>query len=194
MSDSWQSIYLPISWTQYSKLAFGLSEKIKAKQKKIDLIVAIARGGLTLSHILSDYLKLHVAAFTIQSYKDLQQESIPTITFGLGGTLENKQVLLVDDVADTGKTFIRGIEYLEELGAQKEHISTASLHHKPHSKYKPDFFMGETDKWIIYPTEVRETIMSLTKLWQKKGIAKEIIFKRLRTLGFKEVSINQFSL
>ena len=39
--------------------------------------------------------------------------------------LKNKKILLVDDISDTGKTFIRGIQYIKSLGA--ENIKTAIM-------------------------------------------------------------------
>src|SRR3989344_4865770 len=191
METNWRDLFLPLSWPDFCAQAFMLSKQIHASSRPLDLIVTIARGGLTLSQLLSDSLGLPIASFTIQSYKDLQQEKMPQITFGLGATLENKKVLLVDDVCDTGKTFERALTYLIELGAEKEQITTAALHYKPHATYRPDFFVTETDKWVIYPYEVRETIAQLTKLW-KEEITMQEMQDRFSTFGFPEDQIRSF--
>lgn len=161
--------YLTISWSRYHKLIYQLSEKIAKKKDQFDLIVAIARGGLTVSHILSDFIRLPITSFTISSYKDLKQISYPKITLHLGNKLHNKKILLVDDVSDSGKTFIRGIKYLKLLGAKN--ISTASVFVKPKTKYIPDYYVKKTDRWIIFPHDVKETVDSLKhKLNNKKLI------------------------
>jgi len=192
METNWRDQFLTLSWPQFCAHAFTLSQQIYASKRRLDLIVAIARGGLTLSQLLFDSLQLPIATFTIQSYKDLQQQSLPQITFGLGTTtLKDKHVLLVDDVCDTGKTFERALVYVTELGAQKGQIATAALHYKPHASYRPDFFVTETDKWVIYPYEVRETITQLTKLW-KEEISLQEMQDRFTVLGFQEDQIRSF--
>lgn len=191
--DSWQDKFLSLDWQRYTHEAYELSQKIATQQKELHLIIAIARGGLTLSHIISDTLQLPIAAFTIESYKDLKQGSLPHITHGLTTSLAHKKILLVDEISDTGKTFVRGIAYLEELGAHRADITTCALYIKPHTHYKPDFFIGETTAWVIYPTEVRETISTLSLLWKKDGIDSEAIKKRLTTLGFSALQIASFT-
>jgi len=189
---SWQDEYLPVSWNEFAKLSEKLGQQLSESGRRFDVIVAIARGGLAVSQILSDALSLPIASFTVQSYKDLKQQSSVKITFGLGKKLKNHQVLLVDDVADSGKTFVRGISYLQKQGARREDITTAALHYKPHSVYKPDFFVVETSKWIIYPSEVHETLTTLVSLWQNKNITAKEIQKRLYVLGFSKAVIRQY--
>ncbi|HCS78477.1 TPA: hypothetical protein DIV55_01905 [Patescibacteria group bacterium] len=193
MSTNWRSKFLNVSWSDFCTQAFVLSKQIRVSSRPLDLIVAIARGGLTLSQLLSDSLSLPIATFTIQSYKDLRQQTLPQITFGVGTTtLEGKRVLLVDDVCDTGKTFERALVYVSELGAEKEQITTAALHYKPHAIYKPDFFVTKTDKWVIYPYEVWETIAQLSKLWKADKISAEEINARFLAFGFLQEQLTQF--
>lgn len=193
MSADWQKKFLNLTWADFTEQATQLSQTIASEKKDLQLIVAIARGGLTLSHIISDILKLPIAAFTIESYKDLQQNSLPHITHGLTTSLRDKKILLVDEISDTGKTFLRGLSYLEEMGATRVDITTCSLYYKPHSQYKPDFFIGETSAWVIYPTEVRETIEALSSVWKKEGMSPEEIVTRLATLGFSSKQIKTFN-
>lgn len=151
--------YYPVSWSKLHKDTFRLAQKIEKSQEKVDLIIAIARGGLSIAHMLSDFLELHIATFTISSYKNLRQSKEPEILYKLGNYLDDKKILLVDDVSDTGKTFIRGIKYLKELKAKQ--IKTASIYLKPQSIFIPDYYVAETDKWIIFPYEIKETISAI---------------------------------
>jgi len=73
----------------------------------------------------------------------------------------------VDDVSDTGKTFIRGMAYLKELGA--ESVSTASPLIKPWTKYVPDFYVKEIDEWIVFPYDMRETVEAIQTNLLKDG-------------------------
>jgi len=172
--------YHCVSWKQLHHLTHSLTKKIQKKEIKLDLIVGIARGGLTISHIASDFLKLPVASFTISSYKDLKQQELSDISFHVGGDLKNKHILLIDDVSDTGKTFIRGIKYLKELGAAN--IVTASPFVKPWAKHLPDFYVKQTDEWIIFPYDMRDTIESIINVRKKEGATEKQIKKELYAL------------
>lgn len=192
MQDAWVKSYLPVTADAYSELVFELSLKIKPRAHDIDLLVTIARGGFTIAELLSDHLRLPIASFTIQSYKDIKKQGELEITFGLGATLESKKVLLVDDIADSGKTFVRGIAYLEELGAQKKDITTAALFYKPHSVFKPDFFVVETSAWIIKPSEIYETFRYLYKQWTKEGLNKKEMQRRFTLLKFPKNQVEYY--
>ena len=59
------------------------------------------------------------------------------------------RTLIVDDISDTGRTLER--YSLMMKGA------IATLHYKPTSKVRPDYFYSETLDWIIYPWETEQT-------------------------------------
>lgn len=159
--------YHSVSWNRLHTLIYQLAEKIEKDNKKIDLIVGVARGGLTISHIVSDFLQLSVASFTISSYKDLQQQELSDISYHVGGDLKNMTVLLVDDVSDTGKTFIRGIEHLKEMGAQ--HVVTGSVFIKPWTKFVPDYYAKSVQDWIVFPFDMRDTVEDVAGFMKKEG-------------------------
>jgi uncharacterized protein len=174
--------FLFVSWPEYHLLAQKLAATIISHSDPFDEIVAIARGGLTLGHVLSDLLQLPVATFTIQSYTDIQKQGKVTITQELGLPIAGKRILLVDDIADTGKTFIRAMEYVHEL--KPAHITTVSMFFKPHSTFRPDYIAKQTDKWIVLPYEVVETITFVTKTMAAKKKTKSEIQDFLISLGF----------
>ncbi len=179
-----------VSWEKLQDELYTLSQKIEKSKTKPDLIVAIARGGMVSAQVLSDFLHLPVASFTVKSYKDLQQKSEPKITFKLGEKLHNRHILLIDDVSDSGKTFMRGIEYLKELGAS--HITTAAVYVKPWTSHMPDFYLRSLDEWIIFPYEMRETIESLKTMWVEEGLKKDEIAEKLLNLDFPEELIERY--
>jgi uncharacterized protein len=176
--------YLFVSWPDYHLRAQKLAAAILSHSPKFDEIVAISRGGLTFGHILSDFLQLPVYSFTIQSYTDLQIQGKMNITQELGKPITGKKILLVDDVSDTGKTFIRAKEYLQ--GLKPAEITTVAMFFKPQSVFQPDYCASQTDRWIIFPYEVTETIKSLTRMMTNEGKTKAQIQNFLINLGFRE--------
>lgn len=66
-----------------------------------------------------------------------------------------EKVLVVDDVADSGRTLALVVAMLEKQGAKV--VKTATLHYKLSSIVKPEFFVKETQNWIVYPWEKKSS-------------------------------------
>src|SRR5690349_17332105 len=114
------SQYLSIDWSTYHTLTQKLAAAILNTEKvPFDQIICIARGGLTFGHLLSDYLRIPIASITIQSYTDIQKQGKVQITAGLKSQIKDKKILLVDDIADSGKTLKRAISYLNRFGPKE---------------------------------------------------------------------------
>lgn len=174
--------YLAVTWNEYHSLSLLLAEQILKSKKPIDEIVAIARGGLSLGLILTDFLQKPISTITIQSYTDIKKQGLVQITSKLGKPIRGKNILLVDDIADSGKTFARAISYLGAF--RPTSITTAALFYKPHSSFKPDFFAKKTDRWILLPHEVTEWIKTFTEKMESAGKSKTEIQKFLQGLGY----------
>lgn len=180
--------YLSVSWEEYHSLALKMAATMLGHEKKpFDEIVAIARGGLTLGHLFSDYLKIPISSITIQSYTNIQEQGLVKITAGLSKIIKDKKILLVDDIADTGKTLIRAVSYLKEFDPSS--ITTATMFYKPHCTVVPDYFAQQTEAWILLPFEVTEWIYTFTTKMTKEGKTKAEIQQFLNNLGYTEDQI-----
>lgn len=160
--------YLPLFWNEYILLAQKLAAAILETKKPFDEIVAIARGGLTLGHLLSDHLRIPVCSITIQSYTDIQKQGELKITAGLGKHIKGLRILLVDDIADRGKSLKRATSYLRRF--RPTSITSVTMFYKPHSIVRPDYFVKETSRWVIFPTEITETITLLRNKHSKEEL------------------------
>ncbi len=179
--------YLPVSWEEYHTLAQRLAQKLLSDNVHIDEIVAISRGGLALGHLLTDFLRVPISTFTIQSYNNYLTQGQVKITKPLTTPIHDKQILLVDDVSDTGKTLIRALEYLK--AQQPKNVTTLTLFYKPQSIYKPDYFAKTTPDWIIFPYEVTETIITLFRAMKKEKKSTKEIQTFLESLHFSKNQI-----
>jgi len=174
--------YLSVSWQTYHTLALQLAYAIRKKEKSLDSIVAIGRGGLTIGHLLADLLQIPICSITIQSYTDIQNQGKPVITAGLAKQITYKHILLVDDIADSGTTLTRATAYLRTFGPSR--ITVATLFYKPHSSFLPDYYALKTTKWILQPFEITEWILTFTKNMTQEGKSKTDIHAFLRHLGY----------
>ncbi len=181
---------MSLSWEELHRTVYGLSEKIREACPDCSLLVAMARGGMSPAHMLSDFLRLPVATFTLSSYRDMQQQNLTEITYQVGGQLKGKKILLVDDISDTGKTFVKGIEHIKNMGGTE--IKTAALFAKPWTEYLPDYYEAKTDKWIVFPYEVRETVESVSRLMKKENKNGEEIRAKLKEINIPDRYIDRY--
>ncbi len=154
--------FMKVRWNEIEEDCIILYDKIK-KNFKFECIVSICRGGWIPARIISDLSNVkNVGSMRIESY-DVIYKGEAKITQDVSIDVKDKNVLLVDDIADTGDSLMLAKEYL--LKKFPKGLMTATLHYKLASKIKPDFFVEEADAdtWIIYPWEKRETERKLKK-------------------------------
>ncbi|MFH2024116.1 MAG: phosphoribosyltransferase [Candidatus Micrarchaeota archaeon] len=151
---------LRINWDVAIKYCEQLASMIKHKP---DVIIGISRGGLVPARILSDILAVkEIKIIGASFYTNIEKtKDTLSITQHISEELNDKSVLIVDDVADSGKSLKEVYDYIIKKGAKK--IKTATLHYKPKSIFKPDYYVMITDAWIVYPWEVHETERELSK-------------------------------
>ncbi|MBU1198976.1 MAG: phosphoribosyltransferase [Nanoarchaeota archaeon] len=144
-----------ISFEEVSRLCHALAEKVEKNGFKPDLIVGISRGGWVPASLVSDFLNVgFVVSVGVKSYAAVGVKKQPIIRENLGMDIQNMNVLVVDDIVDTGETLKLIKDHLEDLGASE--IKSVVMHLKPWAKIKPDYFVEETTNWPVYPWESAE--------------------------------------
>lgn len=148
-----------VSWKESYRLAKVLARKIKSSGFKPDLVIGIARGGLVPARVVCDFLLLKdLAAVKIEHWGIAATLGKAVIKFPLPVDISGKNVLIVDDVVDTGDTYSVLMDYLKEKNPSE--VRTAVLHYKTCSTTIPDYWAEKQDKWewIIYPWAVYEDL------------------------------------
>mgnify|MGYP001160886626 CR=1 FL=1 len=156
-----------ISWDEYSKKIEQLAIKVYEDGYKFNQVVCIAKGGLRVGDIFSRLFNVPLAILSVESYhgetNEVQnQQGQFTFSRDLAKTTPNlgSKVLLVDDLADSGKTLIKSIKWLEMYYGfyLEQKIRTAVLWHKSSSIYKPDYYVDflKESPWIHMPFEKYE--------------------------------------
>ena len=56
----------------------------------------------------------------------------------------------------------------------------------------PDFWQVSTDKWVVFPYEVKETIRDVSKILQKQGKTSAEIKKQILEFGFSDEQVSYF--
>lgn len=182
--------YITPSWDDLDELTLQVAQKVIQSKIKFDLIVALAKGAWPMSRSFLDYTNIkELASLGVKFYSGINERlQKPDIYQNIPTAVKGKNILVFDDVADTGESLVFTQEYLLEQGAKE--VKTATLFLKPWSSFVPSFYGTTTDAWIIFPFEKREMKNLLGKNWQKAGKTQEEILKRYRELGFNKKVIN----
>ena len=100
------------NWNTYARLVVSLKNKIK---RKPDVIVSIGKGGSVPGVILAEFFGVNNLNFGLKSYNNFNQskmieyQPIPSYE-----ALRGSNILLVDDLADTGETFKYALDKFKE--------------------------------------------------------------------------------
>ena len=117
-----------VTWNVIDEAVTDIAFNIKNTNKDFKGVYGIPRGGLILAVMLSHKLDLPL----IMSKDELDENSI-----------------IIDDIADTGKTLLDFIEY-------ESYVVT--IHEHEQSLIKPDYsVIDKGDKWIVYPWETEDS-------------------------------------
>jgi uncharacterized protein len=149
------------TWNQIYDMLLSQTQNIQNQNYKPDIIIAIAKGGLIPARTLSDLLEIQELGYIhIEFYKDINKtRQEPTLKQNLTIQVLGKKTLLVDDIADTGKSLNLAKTYLQQQGACQ--IKTATLYKKPQSPTTPDFYEKQTASWVVFPWDTKETLRKI---------------------------------
>lgn len=117
-----------------------------------EIIFAPSRGGLMLGTMLSHYFTVPLVPFLWQT-RDGDEKDVDFLTKHINTNLD-KNILVVDDICDTGTTF----RQIAELFPKSPNVKSATWWWDPYSGFAVDFYAEEKteDKhsaWIEFPYE-----------------------------------------
>ena len=159
---------LIIDWKEYNLITEKLAIQIYQSGFKPDILIGIMRGGAPIIDVLSRIFKLKCAYLAVESYsgkgiEDQQGELV--FSREMSSTIQDMKgnILLCDDLSDTGVTLNKSIEWLRNYPALKgniKDIKTAVLWKKKDSTFKPNFCAQNLkgNPWIVQPFERYEEI------------------------------------
>ncbi len=150
-----------LTWERFGSASRELARIVVEDGYRPDVVIAIARGGLTVAGALAYALGVkNCGSMNVEFYTGIDERlDVPVV---LPPTLDlvdvrGLRVLVADDVADTGHTLRLVREVLAQHVAEAR---TAVLYSKPRSVVAPDYSWQETDRWIVFPWSAQPPVTS----------------------------------
>ncbi|KKB61123.1 nicotinate phosphoribosyltransferase [Robbsia andropogonis] len=172
--------HLWISWDEYHRLVERLALQIHESAWRFDFILCLARGGLRVGDQLSRIYDLPLAILSTSSYREAagtiqgQLDIAQYITMTRGPLRGN--VLLVDDLVDSGITLARVQGHLAERFPDITEVRSAVLWYKACSVTRPDYHVSHlpTNPWIHQPFEEWDTLRPQNlAAWIQRGLPRQ---------------------
>lgn len=148
-----------MTWDLFGTASRELTRTVVDSGFRPDIVIAVARGGLIPAGALSYAMGVKAAGtLNVEFYTEVEETlPDPVVLAPLLDTdaIVGKKLLVVDDVADSGRTLSLVVGLLNEHAAD---VKSAVVYTKPRTIIKPDFSWRETDLWIDFPWSTEPVI------------------------------------
>ncbi|MGE0752886.1 MAG: xanthine phosphoribosyltransferase [Variibacter sp.] len=144
--------FFPVSWDQFHRDARALAWRLNGLGP-FEAMVCVTRGGLVAAAIVARELNIRIIeTICVASYQDYTTQGDIAVLKGIAANVmkiggpEGRNILIVDDLVDTGKT-----ARIVRDQIPKAHF--ASVYAKPKGRPLVDTFVTEVsqDTWIGFP-------------------------------------------
>jgi uncharacterized protein len=153
------------SWADVDVWAELLSDRVRSRGSVPATIVGLTRGGWVPARLLADRLgvrrlvSLRAQHWGVTATPDGKAE----LTEGISGPVTGQDVLVVDDITDTGDSLALAVEHVRAAGAAR--VESATFLHITHSKHVPTYYAEEIPReawvWVVFPWNYWEDLEAL---------------------------------
>jgi len=168
--------------------SFKLAWQVYESGYRPNYIIGVWRGGAPIGIAVQEFLDVlgvpsdHIAIRT-SHYKGIDERDNQVQVYGLNYVIKQVEsedsLLIVDDVHDTGISIQKIILDLQTACKKNTpEIKVATPYFKPKKNKtdrKPDFYIHETEKWLVFPHELEG--LSMDEIIQFKPELSELVKK-----------------
>jgi hypoxanthine phosphoribosyltransferase len=154
-----------LTWDEIAVWTEAVANDIEDDGYFPTVVVGLTRGGWIPARLICDHLKIKklYAVKTEHWGITASNDGKALLTQELNTNIDGEQVLIVDDITDTGESLSLAVSHIKELNPSE--IRTATLLHIEHSKVEPDYYEVEVPEddwtWFIFPWNLHEDLRTL---------------------------------
>jgi uncharacterized protein len=154
-----------VTWDEIAQWTETVARKITETGFRPTVVIGLTRGGWVPARLICDHLKVKklYAVKTEHWGVTANQDGKALLTQELSIDVANENVLIVDDITDTGESLILALGHLMKMKPRE--LKSGTLLHIAHSKIQPDFFCVHVPKeewtWFIFPWNLHEDLRTI---------------------------------
>ncbi|GAC1357093.1 MAG: phosphoribosyltransferase [Herpetosiphon sp.] len=137
---------ISITWQQFDQLARVLAEQVQSFDPQ--LILGITRGGLFPATLLAFTLRRELYPVRLAQQQS-QSSAQPLWLVPPPTKVRGRRVLVVHEVAESGRTLALATAKVREMGAS--HVRSAALYSHTWANPRPDYVAFTSDALILSP-------------------------------------------
>ena len=168
--------------------SFKLAWNVYESGFRPNYIVGVWRGGAPIGIAVQEFLEVlgvssdHIAIRT-SHYSGIDKHNSNVKVYGLNYVIRQLEsedsLLIVDDVHDTGLSIQQIVNDLKAACKKNTpDIKVATPYFKPtknKTERKPDFYLHETDEWLVFPHELDG--LTIDEIKENKPAVRDLIDK-----------------
>lgn len=153
------------TWADVDQWADALADRIRLAGRSPGTIVGLTRGGWVPARLLADrlgvkrMLPVRARHWGVTATPDGNAE----LTEGLSAPVRDEEVLVVDDITDSGESLALATAHVRE--AHPRRVESACFLHIAHSRFVPDYYAEEIPRdawvWVVFPWNYWEDLTAL---------------------------------
>ena len=166
--------------------SFKLAWRVYEDGYRPNYIIGVWRGGTPIGIAVQEFFSVlgvpsdHIAIRT-SHYQGIDERGSDVEVYGLNYIIKQGEsedsLLIVDDVHDTGISIEKIVTDLKAACKKNTpEIRVATPYFKPsknRTNRKPDYYLHETDKWLVFPHELEG--LSLSEIKANKPEVSDLI-------------------
>ena len=166
--------------------SFKLAWRVYEDGYRPNYIIGVWRGGTPIGIAVQEFFSVlgvpsdHIAIRT-SHYQGIDERGSDVEVYGLNYIIKQVEsedsLLIVDDVHDTGISIEKIVTDLKTACKKNTpEIRVATPYFKPsknRTNRKPDYYLHETDKWLVFPHELEG--LSLSEIKANKPEVSDLI-------------------
>lgn len=141
-----------LTWNDFAGATRDLAHLVADSGFDPEIIIGVARGGMIPAGALTYALGVKLTdAINVEFYTDVSETLPDPILLAPMldiDSIRGRRLLVVDDVADSGRTLALVLKLLRGFGAE---VRSAVVYAKPTTIVDPDYVWKRTDQWIVFP-------------------------------------------
>jgi uncharacterized protein len=154
------------TWTDIDRWADAVADRVRAAGAVPETIVGLTRGGWVPGRLLCDRLGVHrLVSLRAQHWGiTATRTGAAALTEGLSGPVRGRDVLVVDDITDTGDSLALAVDHVRARRPRR--VESATLLHIRGARHVPTYFGEEVARskwaWVVFPWNYWEDLVALS--------------------------------